>query len=217
MERSRVDQILKSSELLSQDYEILNQYHEFIRDDESDKIKMNKSWEVRMARKYYNTLFKEYALCDLSKYKEGKIGLRWRVEQEVVQGKGQYSCGSITCSDRNNLNCYEVPFRYKEHGIVKHELVKVCVCEDCAIKLFYKHLRENNEEEEEKKKKKRKHLKDEVSRETKKHSKKEVESIPPPLEPSHSVDQTSSSEIQPPQNSTEKNTFGMENYLKDYF
>ncbi|KAJ9595419.1 hypothetical protein L9F63_013403, partial [Diploptera punctata] len=30
------------------------------------------SWEARLAKKYYDKLFKEYAICDLSRYKENK-------------------------------------------------------------------------------------------------------------------------------------------------
>ena len=36
----------------------------------------------------YDKLFKEFAIADLSRYKEKKIGLRWRTEREVVCGKG---------------------------------------------------------------------------------------------------------------------------------
>jgi Folate-sensitive fragile site protein Fra10Ac1 len=40
-----------------------------------------------MAAKYYEKLFKEYALADVSRYREGKIGMRWRTEAEVVAGR----------------------------------------------------------------------------------------------------------------------------------
>ena len=33
-------------------------------------------------KKYYDKLFKEYAICELKYYKEGKIALRWRTEKE---------------------------------------------------------------------------------------------------------------------------------------
>ena len=47
------------------------------------------SWEARLAKRYYEKLFKEYALADLSKYKEGRIAMRWRNEKEVIKGKGK--------------------------------------------------------------------------------------------------------------------------------
>ena len=53
---------------------------------------MNRSWEQRLAIRYYNRLFKEYALVDLTSYKVNKIGIRWRTEKEVVDGKGQFTC-----------------------------------------------------------------------------------------------------------------------------
>jgi hypothetical protein len=40
-----------------------------------------------MAKRYVAKLFKEYALADLSRYKQGQVGLRWRVEREVIEGK----------------------------------------------------------------------------------------------------------------------------------
>lgn len=38
----------------------------FVRSEEDDT---SDSWEVRMARRYYAKLFKEYAIADLSRYK----------------------------------------------------------------------------------------------------------------------------------------------------
>ena len=38
----------------------------FVRSEEDDS---SDSWEVRMARRYYAKLFKEYAIADLSRYK----------------------------------------------------------------------------------------------------------------------------------------------------
>jgi protein FRA10AC1 len=31
------------------------------------------SWETKLAKKYYDKLFKEYCICDLSRYKENKV------------------------------------------------------------------------------------------------------------------------------------------------
>ena len=41
------------------DADILREEHRFIRSDEEDAVA---SWEKRMARKYYDKLFKEYAI-----------------------------------------------------------------------------------------------------------------------------------------------------------
>ncbi|EGG05527.1 uncharacterized protein MELLADRAFT_116744, partial [Melampsora larici-populina 98AG31] len=48
--------------------EILIERHRFIRDvNEADL-----TWEDRLAKKTYDQLFKDLALCDLSRWKEGK-------------------------------------------------------------------------------------------------------------------------------------------------
>lgn len=98
----------------------------------------NSTWEQRVAKKYYDKLFKEYAICELKFYKQGKIALRWRVEKEVVSGKGQFTCGSTRCESTDGLKSWEVNFGYMEDGEKKNELVKVRLCLDCSHKLNYK-------------------------------------------------------------------------------
>jgi len=34
-----------------------------------------------MAKKYYDKLYKEYALVDLRRFEKGQIGCRWRTEK----------------------------------------------------------------------------------------------------------------------------------------
>lgn len=126
------------------DRDILHRHHRFVLS--ADEIASRAStWEQRMAVKYYQKLFKEYALCDLSRYKaslsisslfivsdarplnckENKVGLRWRTEKEVVDGKGQFICGHLACSKSEDLHSYEVNFAYVEEDMRKNELVKV--------------------------------------------------------------------------------------------
>jgi protein FRA10AC1 len=124
---------------VASDGDILREKHQFIRNEKEDQVEGSNSWEVRMAMKYYRRLHKEYALVDLSRHKEEKIGLRWRTESEVVSGKGQFECGNITpqkkCNARDSLHSFEVNFKYVEAGQVKNELVKVRLCPHCARKL----------------------------------------------------------------------------------
>lgn len=79
-----------------------------------------------MALKYYQRLCKEYAICDLSRHREGAIALRWRTEQEVLSGRGQWACGARGCSERTDLHSYEVNFAYRDGGggPVRNDLVK---------------------------------------------------------------------------------------------
>lgn len=114
----------------------LREHHHFVINEE-DAARLGGSWEERMAIKYYNKLYKEYALADMSRAREGKVGLRWRTEREVITGKGQFECGNLRCKDRDGLHSYELNFTYKERGERRTELVKVRFCARCARKLPY--------------------------------------------------------------------------------
>lgn len=121
------------------DYDILKNSYRFLRseDDDMESLAKEAPSVVRMARNYYDRLFKEYALCDLSRVskKNKAIGLRWRTHKECVQGKGQFSCGALGCDSVDGLESYEVPFKYKESAENKHALVKVRVCRECSLLL----------------------------------------------------------------------------------
>ena len=67
--------------------EVLQRNHRFIR-DEDDGIAAH-TWEEQLSLSWYNKLFREYALCDLTQYKSGGVALRWRIEQEVLDRLGE--------------------------------------------------------------------------------------------------------------------------------
>ncbi|CAG8693546.1 2517_t:CDS:2, partial [Racocetra fulgida] len=94
------------------EFEILKENHKFLRSDEDDESEL--TWEQRLAKKYYDKLFKEYCIAELKYYKEGKIALRWRTEKEVIIGKGQLTCASTRCSEKVDLKSWEVNFAYVE-------------------------------------------------------------------------------------------------------
>lgn len=73
------------------------------------------SWEAKLAKRYYDKLFKEYCIADLSKYAKNRIAMRWRVEREVIAGKGQFECGNKHCQRRDNLATWEVKLKKKNH------------------------------------------------------------------------------------------------------
>ena len=114
--------------------EIFRDHHEFVRDDERD-AEASRRWETRMVRRYYDELHKEYAICDLSRWRKGGVGLRWRTEAEVVSGVGERVCAAKGCAATDGLRSYELPFDYRERGEAKRALVKVRVCRACAKKL----------------------------------------------------------------------------------
>ncbi|KAL7083590.1 hypothetical protein ACP275_14G173500 [Erythranthe tilingii] len=137
------------------DQDTLREGYRFIRSEEDD---MNPSWEQRLVKRYYDKLFKEYCIADMSHYKTGKIGLRWRTEKEVISGKGQFACGNKHCHEVEGLASYEVNFSYFEAGENKQALVKLVACERCAEKLYYKKQKDKEQlkrKEDEKQRRKR--------------------------------------------------------------
>ncbi|KAF8604147.1 hypothetical protein BDV93DRAFT_522615 [Ceratobasidium sp. AG-I] len=122
----------------------LIQGHKFLRDDDEKELD-ELSADERIAVKYYRGLFKEFAVIDLKHYKSGKFALRWRTEDEVVEGQGQFTCGNTRCAYHTEkerrqpkLITLELPFAYEEQGEAKQALVKVVLCERCKKKLVWK-------------------------------------------------------------------------------
>ena len=106
----------------------------FVRDDDED-AKTIGDYKVRDAVRYYQQLYREYAIMDLTHFQDTKIGMRWRLEREVIEGKGETICCVKGCHAREALNSYEIPFCYEEDGARKTELVKARVCPACLSKL----------------------------------------------------------------------------------
>jgi len=129
------------------EFEILKASHKFLRDDDEKAS----SWDEQLARKYYTSLYREFAVCDLKHYKSGNFALRWRTEEEVLSGSGETTCGNTRCQrhfasrfpDHNSsLTTLELPFSYLEQGESKSALVKVALCEKCVKKLMWKREKE---------------------------------------------------------------------------
>uniref|UniRef100_A0A669EXH0 FRA10A associated CGG repeat 1 n=1 Tax=Oreochromis niloticus TaxID=8128 RepID=A0A669EXH0_ORENI len=117
------------------DLDVLRENHRFLWRDEDEE---DMTWEKELARKYYDKLFKEYCIADLSRYKENKFGFRWRTENEVVSGKGQFQCGNKRCEKEEGLKSWEVNFAYVEHGEKRNALVKLSKEKKTRIiSLFY--------------------------------------------------------------------------------
>ena len=54
-------------------FEVLTRLYRFLRaDDEEPK---DLSWDEKVAKKYYDSLYKEFAVCDLKHYKSGNVRL----------------------------------------------------------------------------------------------------------------------------------------------
>lgn len=157
----------RPSQTYVKDKDVIKNNNKFIWDEE-DSAKLN--WEKKLAKKYWDKLFKEYAIADLRYFKENKIALRWRIEKEVVNGKGQFFCGNKHCNENDGLRSWEVNFAYMENDEKKNALVKLRLCPECSYKLNYHHKKR-----EVKRIKVQKELK--KSRKSKKKSKHELSSV----------------------------------------
>nr|CAG4643592.1 EOG090X0H59 [Ilyocryptus agilis] len=182
------------------DFDIIRENHQFLW-DEDDVVD---TWGKQIAKKYYDKLFKEYCVCDLRRYKENKVGIRWRIEKEVVAGKGQFNCGELNCSENENLRTWEVNFGYVEHGKKKNSLVKIRLCGECSRKLNYHHQRK-----EVTRKKKSKKDKDVTQRSRRKEGRDEKEKstddeaeVPDKLE-KKSTSETANTKSEEPSTSTD--------------
>ena len=128
-----IEHFKRSTENDHNDYSVLAEQHKFL----WEPGEQAETWEKRLAKAYYDKLFKEYAIADLSRYKEDKVGFRWRVEKEVCEGKGQFSCGNKRCVRTEGLTSWEVNFSYCEQSEQKNALVKLRLCLKCSKKLNY--------------------------------------------------------------------------------
>jgi Folate-sensitive fragile site protein Fra10Ac1 len=63
------------SSSFSTEFDILKASHKFLREDQDavSEPDRNRSWNDQVAQKYYDTLFREFAVCDLKHYKSGNV------------------------------------------------------------------------------------------------------------------------------------------------
>lgn len=52
------------------DLDVIREEIRFVYDEDDD---VADSWEKRLAKKYYDKLFKEYCICDLTLYEKNKV------------------------------------------------------------------------------------------------------------------------------------------------
>ncbi|KAK2820405.1 hypothetical protein Q5P01_023364 [Channa striata] len=154
------------------DLDVLRENHRFLWRDEDEE---DMTWEKELAKKYYDKLFKEYCIADLSRYKENKFGFRWRAENEVVSGKGQFQCGNKRCEKQEGLKSWEVNFAYVEHGEKRNALVKLRLCPECSFKLNYHHKRKEKHKHKDKHRRHKDHSDSSSSSEESLNSDKETE------------------------------------------
>jgi len=100
--------------------------------DEDDRL-------TKAAKAFEGELFADFALADLSRYRNQQIGLRWRTARECQSGKGENSCGALDCAATDQLSRLELPFTYREGTDTSKTmtLVKVTLCPSCAEKATF--------------------------------------------------------------------------------
>ncbi|VDK68268.1 unnamed protein product [Onchocerca ochengi] len=130
------------------DYDVLKDNHRFLWNDDELIKAAEKSWEARLAKRYYDKLFKEYCIADLSQYRKNRIAMRWRTEKEVKSGKGQFECGSKRCEENENLTSWE-------NSVKKNALVKLRLCPECSKMLNYHSQKKKLEKKDKHRHKKR--------------------------------------------------------------
>ena len=62
-----------SSTSFATEFDILKSSHKFLRQDDDHAESRNTSWNDQLAQKYYDNLFREFAVCDLKHYKSGNV------------------------------------------------------------------------------------------------------------------------------------------------
>lgn len=203
------------------DYDVVKQNHRFLWDDVQDDSDL--TWEQKMAKKYYGKLFKEYCICDVSRYKENKIAMRWRTENELKIGKGQFLCGQRKCDERELLRTWEVNFAYVEESEKKNALVKVRLCPDCSYKLNYHHkkkeivkkTKKKSSKKKKKDKKKRKRESSDEDDDTSDEELKEIKKVKKDKELEHKASEIWSKPLDIEQEKSRDEDFN--DYLDDLF
>lgn len=91
--RSREEKIRRLRAADRNDWDVLKDTHRFLREDEEPTRAKTASapYEDEVAKKYYDSLFKDYVIADLKHYKRGDVAMRWRSEDDVIGGIGQFS------------------------------------------------------------------------------------------------------------------------------
>lgn len=90
---------------------MLHANHKFIWDSEPSD--MPSAWEKRLAKKYYDKLFKEYCVADLSRYKENKVG---RPECAVIETQ-PWIAGGLTMAYRKGGDRGQGPIRVRQQDV----------------------------------------------------------------------------------------------------
>lgn len=119
---------------MASDLDVLHAEYRFMRTAAHDGDLSQE--EKRMARTYYLKLARDMCLVDLSQAERtGFVGMRWRTQGEVLEGKGRLICGALDCSYTaacaEGLISASTPFSYIEDGISHTVETRTVLCLSC--------------------------------------------------------------------------------------
>jgi protein FRA10AC1 len=129
----------------------LRESYRFIEDaDDATAGGSGDGWGAGLAAAYDRFLTKDFGLSAVAP--DGRLGIRWRTRREVINGKGQYTCGMLDCDAVVSLSTYEVPFAYSDAGrpsVQAAALVRLRLCGLCALRAFKDKASRGTDEEPE--------------------------------------------------------------------
>ena len=126
----------------------LRESYRFVEDADATGSSQGDGWGRSLAETYDSSLTKDFGLSAVAP--DGRLGIRWRTRREVINGKGQYTCGMLDCDAVVSLSTFEVPFAYSDAGrpsIQAAALVRLRLCGLCAMRAFKDKASRGAEEE----------------------------------------------------------------------
>lgn len=86
------------------EFDILRSSHRFLHDDTDGKKEL--SWSDQLARKYYESLFREFAVCDLKHYKSGNVSSSLASTRSFPEHVNFTVRSSLADGIRSSIRCW---------------------------------------------------------------------------------------------------------------
>ena len=112
----------------------------------AEKSKTNRNstgeYDKKLLKQYQKQFIKDFGIVSFSK--DNKVGMRWRLKEEVRIGKGETMCAELDCKSSKSNDCefvtkglrtLQTTFEYEESKIIKTAYVKLNLCINCFNKL----------------------------------------------------------------------------------
>jgi Folate-sensitive fragile site protein Fra10Ac1 len=123
----------------STEFDILKATHKFLREDADGGS--SASWNEQLAQKYYSSLFREFAVCDLKHYKSGNVCSLLTCSKEKRRVKLLYSLPSAGVLNQRSFPVLE---RLRAATRVVRTMLPRMIDWKIPISLLLSHLRPSN-------------------------------------------------------------------------